>query len=56
MAPVSCLACSSEPCNREAECRTLPMWNGFYELMKNYFDGISIADLMKTTDGNEYII
>ncbi|MCR4661873.1 MAG: RrF2 family transcriptional regulator [Clostridia bacterium] len=58
LAPISCLEKNAEPCSRVAECRTLPMWENFYNLVKNYFDGITIADLMKTnpTGGDNYII
>ena len=47
LAPVACLECGAQPCNKTAECRTLPMWNEFYEMINNYFDNITLADLMK---------
>ena len=47
LAPVACLECGSEPCGRSEECRTVGMWQGFYEMLNQYFDGITIADLMK---------
>ena len=47
MAPVACLECNAAPCNRTADCRTLPMWTDFYQLINKYFDGITLADLMK---------
>ena len=47
LAPVACLECGAEPCHKTSECRTLPMWNEFYEMINNYFDGITLADLMK---------
>lgn len=47
LAPVSCLECGSVPCERVADCRTFPMWNDFYKLVNNYFDGITLADIMK---------
>lgn len=53
LAPVSCLNCDAEPCGRTAECRTLPMWEKFYEMVNNYFDGITIADLMR---GEEHYV
>lgn len=48
LAPVSCLECDAEPCMRVAECRTLEMWTEFHRLTNEYFDGITIADLMKS--------
>ena len=57
LAPVSCLECGAEPCARAGECRTLGMWTGFYKLTNEYFDGITIADLMKKGDsGYDYVI
>lgn len=46
LAPVSCLECNAESCERAAECKTLPMWRDFYKMVNSYFDGISLADLM----------
>ena len=47
LAPVACLECGSEPCGRSDECRTVSMWRGFYDMLNEYFDGITIADLAK---------
>ena len=56
LAPVACLEKSADPCQRAAECRTLPMWQEYYELTKRYFEKITIADLMKTGAADNYII
>ncbi len=56
LAPVSCLECGAEPCERVSECRTLKMWQGFFKLTNEYFDGISIADLMNTDAAHCYVI
>lgn len=51
LAPVACLGGgNSESCPRHAECRTLPMWTELDKLINNFFDGITIADLMKKTE------
>lgn len=47
LAPVACLECGSTPCERTAECRTLPMWSRLNTLINDFFDGVTIADLMK---------
>ena len=47
LAPVACLECSAKPCVRRAECRTLPMWKELDELINRYFDGKTLADLVK---------
>ena len=47
LSPVTCLSCNAEKCDRAETCPTLPMWIEFYDLVNNYFDGITLADLMK---------
>ena len=57
LAPVSCLEPRAYPCTREQHCRTLPMWKQLYELVNNFFDGITIADLIAPEQiGNDYVI
>ena len=45
LAPVACLACETINCNRSETCKTLPMWQKFDALTKDYFSGVTIADL-----------
>lgn len=47
LAPVACLDCGAAPCQRSAECRTLPMWVELNKTVNKFFDGYTIADLMK---------
>lgn len=47
LAPVSCLEGGARTCPRAKKCRTLPMWKKFDEIANNYFDGITLADLLK---------
>ena len=57
LAPISCLDSSSEPGSRAAECRTLPMWENLYKLIRDYFREITLADLMsKPSDCDNYVI
>lgn len=49
LAPVACLECGAEPCVRAETCPTLPMWTEFHKLVNDYFDGITLADLLKKT-------
>lgn len=56
LAPVSCLGCRTDVCERTAECRTLPMWEEFYRITNEYFDSITIADLMKNQPALDYVI
>ena len=56
LAPVSCLQAGAEPCARAAECRTLSVWEGYYKLTKDYFSGITLADLLDTLTADNYVI
>lgn len=56
LAPVACLECGAKPCSRAAECRTLPMWQKYYAMTNEFFDGISIADLMQNESSFDYVI
>ena len=47
LAPVACLECDAEECERADQCRTLPMWRELNDRIADFFDGITIADLMK---------
>ena len=57
LAPVACLEDDAYQCPRMADCRTLPMWRKLDAMIRTFFDGITIADLMVSgRPGNEYII
>lgn len=47
LAPVACLGCDAKVCDRSKECRTFSMWNQFYAITNDYFDSITLADLMR---------
>lgn len=46
LAPVACLGCDAKPCDRADKCKTLPMWQEFHKMVNDYFDGITLADLL----------
>ena len=48
LAPVACLENGSTPCGRSIECRTIEMWSRLNQMINDFFDGITIADLMRT--------
>lgn len=56
LAPVACLSESAHPCSRAADCRTLPMWKKFYRITLEYFDGITLKELMQQNSQNDYVI
>lgn len=47
LAPVACLESGSSKCEKEKNCRTVSMWRKLDELIENYLDSVTIADLMK---------
>lgn len=47
LAPVACLSCGAEPCERAGDCRTLSLWSKFNDMTNEYFDSVTIADLME---------
>ena len=49
LAPVACLECGAEDCPRKDNCKTLPMWKGFDDMVHTYFAGITVADLRDGT-------
>lgn len=56
LAPVSCLECGAKPCSRAAYCKTLPMWKEYYRLTNEYFDNISLAELLGNEAPGDYVI
>lgn len=47
LAPVSCLECGAEICEKADECRTFPMWEKLNNLINDYLNQVTIGDLMK---------
>ena len=56
LAPVSCLEENALPCQRSSQCRTLPVWEGLNNVINQYLDSVTVADLMATPDGGDYVI
>lgn len=46
LAPVACLADEVNQCPRSTECPTIKLWEGLYDAVNNYLEGITIADIM----------
>lgn len=55
LAPVACLGCDAKPCGRAPQCRTLSMWERFNKMTNDYFDSITVADLMRSPDSPGYV-
>ena len=57
LAPVACLESRANSCPRAAACRTLPMWKKLDKMLNEFFEGITLADLMKKdADGGDFVI
>lgn len=51
LATVACLTEDAEDCSRMDRCRTLPMWRRFDALVRDFFFGITLRDLMDEDAG-----
>ena len=47
LAPVSCTTQGASACSRSSCCQTLPMWERLEKMIDEFFEGITIADLLK---------
>ena len=47
LAPVACLADGAKECDRRKICQTVEFWEGFYNVINEYLDSKTLADLMK---------
>ena len=56
LAPVSCLECGAKPCERAAYCKTLSMWQDYHRLTQEFFNGISLAQLLSGETAGDYVI
>ena len=56
LAPIACLENEVNTCPRAAECRTIDMWTKLYKLIDDFFEGVTIADLIRPDDGGNYVI
>ena len=56
LAPVACMEEGAHPCDRASKCRTLPVWEGYYRVTREYFSGVTLADLMSLPQGDNYVI
>lgn len=45
---VSCTTQGPNACNRATCCHTLPMWEKLDGMVNEFFEGITLADLLKT--------
>lgn len=54
---VPCGEAGSESCERKSSCRTVRFWNGLEQVVDEYLDSKTIADLaIPDLAGNDYVI
>ena len=47
LAPVACLKENAEICQKQTNCKTLPVWKGLNDIINNYLDSKTLADLIQ---------
>ena len=47
LASVSCLRGEQKGCEKAGHCRALPLWEGLDQVIDQYLDSVSLADLQK---------
>lgn len=50
LAPVACLECGAEPCDLAGACRTRSLWTGLQQVVSDYLDRFTLAELMQGAD------
>lgn len=59
MAPVSCLECGANVCERADDCITLPLWKGLDRVIDDYLESITLEDIINNNaekNGDNYVI
>lgn len=46
LTPVSCMDNSPNLCDKCADCITLPIYQGLYDIVNQYFDNITLEDIL----------
>lgn len=52
-APVSCLSTDENECERRNECPTLSMWKNLQDMVNNYFENVTIRNLVESIKKEE---
>lgn len=56
LAPIPCLEDYPNRCPRSEQCITLPFWEGMWKVVKEYAEGITLADLVKDIKESSMIV
>lgn len=49
LAPIACLEIPENQCQRSSYCKTLPMWSRLNQRIDDFFEAISLEDLVRGT-------
>lgn len=52
LAPVSCLECKPNKCDRASGCKTLPVWEKLDKMINDYLENITLADVYNKSMNN----
>ena len=47
LAPVACLECQENFCNKKDTCSTIEFWKGFNDTINNYVNNVTLEDLVE---------
>ena len=47
LAPVACLMQEPNECERYSDCKTIPFWEGLYQVITDYIDSVTLEELAK---------
>ena len=50
LAPVMCLEENAKPCEKADKCKTLPLWTGLNQVIREYLDNISLEDMLRESE------
>lgn len=53
LAPVACLENAPNECPRHENCDAVSFWQGLYDLVTKYVDGVTLADLAGRKDAGQ---
>ncbi|MCR2024116.1 RrF2 family transcriptional regulator [Anaerotruncus colihominis] len=57
LSPVACLDPHALTCPRAAQCRTLPIWKKLDQVVNDFFDSYTLADLAEHSEsGGDFVI
>lgn len=50
---LSPVACTTQGCSRPTCCKAMPMWERLEKMIDDFFEGITVADLLKEAEAGQ---